>query len=251
MDDEAHVGLVDAHAEGVGCGNHPEFAFDEAALRVLLALGREAGMEIRRLDPLAVQVLGDLLAPLARRAVDDRAARALRGEIVDQEAVDVRELVRRLRRGHQEVEVLPTGAAVESRELDAEMLPEVVADVPDHIGLGRGGETHHRRRRLAAPLADETADVAVVRPEVVPPTRQAVRFVQHPRPDLALREGAAHRPVAQLLRRGQQDGRIAEPDPVQGLAALGHGEHAVDGDARPDAARLHAGDLVGHQRHER
>ena len=38
MDDQPHVGLVDAHAEGVGGGDNFQFAVDEALLHVLLGV---------------------------------------------------------------------------------------------------------------------------------------------------------------------------------------------------------------------
>src|SRR5690606_20232229 len=58
---------------------------------------------------------------------------------------------------------------------------------------------HRRHRPLPRPFADEAGDVAVVGPEVVPPLRQAVGLVKHPRADLALGDDPSEGTVAQLL----------------------------------------------------
>lgn len=44
VDDQANVGFVDAHAEGVGGGDDAQFSRDEGFLRVLLGFRRQAGV---------------------------------------------------------------------------------------------------------------------------------------------------------------------------------------------------------------
>ena len=72
-------------------------------------------------------------------------------------------------------------------------------------------------------------------------------FVEHPRADLALLDGFHHPSVAELLRRSQDNPRIAEPDAVEGVGAFRHGQHAVDGDHGADALVLQSGNLVRHE----
>jgi hypothetical protein len=62
----------------------------------------------------------------------------------------------------------------------------MVADVAHHLRLGRGGQAQDRRWAVARELLDEAADIAVVGPEIVAPFADAMRLVQHPKPDLAL-----------------------------------------------------------------
>ena len=75
-------------------------------------------------------------------------------------------------------------------------------------------------------------------------------FIEYPGPDLALGERTAQRPVAQLFRRDQHDGRIAQANAVQSIGAFRHRQHAIDRDAGTDAPRLEPRHLVGHQRHQ-
>ena len=248
---QAHIGLIDAHAERVGGCDHPKLTADEAPLDVLPGLRRQTGVETGRRDLLFPQELGHLFRRQARGAVHDRASGVIRRQVSHQDLVNVREFLA-LGRHHLELEVRSLGAAVEDLELHAELVPEVVPDVVHDIGLGRRGQAEHRRNRLLPRLlADDAPHVPVVGPEVVPPPRQAVGFVQHPAADLALVQHTAEGPAAELLRRDQHHPRVAEPDPVQRLGPLGHREEPVDGDARADAAGLEARHLVRHECDER
>ena len=239
MDHEAHVRLVDAHAEGVGRRDRAQRPADEALLHVLLALRRHACVEVLGRHVLQLQELRHLLAPPARRAIDDGTAggilRQARGL---QHLMDVGELLAACGRDHLVAEVGAFGAAVEEREFDAELLAEVAEDVVAHVGLrGRGQAQQWWHRLSTRLLADEAAHVAVVGAEVVAPAREAVRLVQHPAADLALVERPAQGAAAELLRRDQEDARAPEAHPVQCLGPLGHGEHPVDGHAALDPMR--------------
>ena len=86
---QAHVRLVDAHAEGVGGDDHSRVAFNELLLHGLLDLRRQAGVEVFRSDLLAAQETGDFLAAAARRAIDDSAAGNLRRQVRLQDLMDV------------------------------------------------------------------------------------------------------------------------------------------------------------------
>ena len=249
VDHEAHVRLVDAHAEGVGRRDRAQGAADEALLHVLLGLRRHTGVKMLRRHVLQLQELRHLLAPPARRAIDDGAAGGVLRQIGLQHLMDVGELLATRGRDHLVAEVAALGAAVEDREFDAELLAEVPGDVLAHVGLrGRGQAQQRRYRPGSSLLADEAAHITVVGAEVVAPAREAVRLVQHPAADLALVERPAQGAAAELLRRDQEDARTPEPDPVQCLSPLGHGEHPVDGYAALDPPRLQPRHLVRHER---
>ena len=81
VDDEADVGLVDAHAEGVRGHDDLAASFHEVILGGPALVGQQAGMVDDRAAfafarPLRI---GHLFGPLARRGVDDARAGRLRG----------------------------------------------------------------------------------------------------------------------------------------------------------------------------
>ena len=171
------------------------------------------------------------------------------GRVGLQHLVDVGELLA-ARGGHHFVaQIAALGAAVEDRELDAELLAEVADDVLAHVRLGGRGQAQQRRYRpRRGLLADEAAHVAVVGTEVVAPAREAVGLVQHPAGDLALVQRPAQGAAAELLRRDQEDARASEAHTLQRVGPLGHGEHPVDGHAALDPMPLQPRHLVRHQR---
>ena len=251
MNDEPHVGLVDAHAEGVGGGDDLQVSVDEALLHVLLGVGRQAGMEMVGADVLGVQELRHLLGAAAAGAVDDGAAGPVGRQVGRQQVVDERELLAARRRDDLEAQVVARSAAVEDVELDAQPLVEMFHDLGDDRRLGGGGQAQDRGNGVVTRLvADEAADVAVVGPEVLAPFRQAVRLVEHPAADLALVEGLPQGAVAQLLGGDEHDAGVAHAHLVEGVFAFRHGQQAADGDAGGDAPRLQPGHLIGHQRHQ-
>ena len=69
--DEAHVGLVDAHAEGDGRHHHDAVLAQEAVLVALAHAGLQAGVVRQRGDAFGVEPVGGLFHLLARAAVDD------------------------------------------------------------------------------------------------------------------------------------------------------------------------------------
>ena len=249
VDHQPHVRLVDPHPEGIGGHDRTQLAGDEAPLHLLLRLRRQARVEVVRGDLFHLKVVRDILALPPRRAVDDRAARRVWRQMGRQNLQDVRELLSSRGRDHLEGEIGAFRAAVEHGQLDVEFVPKVPGDVPDDIGFGGRGQAHDRRyRSVTCLLADETSHIAVVGTEVVAPTRQAVRLVQHPGADLTLVQHPPQGARAQLLRRDQQDAGVSQPDPLQGVAPLRHRQQPVDGHAAADAALLQPGHLVRHQR---
>ena len=180
VDDKADVGLVDAHAEGVG-GHHHVCPVVEELLLVGMALLRgKAGVIARGGKTLLPQQLADVFHGFARGAIHDaRLARlprltcgiALCGTGRD-ETQKRAILVTRLRALHSEVEVRPVEAAHEHEGV-AQL--EGVHDVAAHLlGGGRREGGHGGAGRQAL---HEPGDGAVVGAEVLPPLRHAVRLV--------------------------------------------------------------------------
>ena len=113
-------------------------------------------------------------------------------------------------RDYLERQVCALGAPVEDGQLDPEPVPEVPRDVLHHVRFGGRGQAKHRRYRpVSRLLPDEAAHITVIRPEIVPPARQAVRLVQHPGANFPLIEHPAQRAGAKLLRGDKEDARIA------------------------------------------
>ena len=81
MRNDPHIGLVDAHAEGDGGGDHHLFGIDERRLVARPDLRLEAGV-IGQSGPTACrQLLGDLLGLVAARRIDDRRPRPRRQQV--------------------------------------------------------------------------------------------------------------------------------------------------------------------------
>ena len=127
------------------------------------------------------------------------------------------------------------------------MLPNIV----DDIVLGGGGQAEDGHGILSVVLGDVTRDVAIVRTEIVPPFREAVRLVHDPRADAAPRDRLPERTIAKLLRSDQNDTGVAETDVGKRFGTFRHGNEAVDGGGAGDALATHSRDLIGHQRHQR
>ena len=198
--------------------------------------------------PLLLQELDYLLGLPPGRAVDDGAARVIRRQILHEYLVNMGQLLPAAGRHHHEFQFGALGAAVEDPQRDAQLFLEIVRDFGLDIGLGGRRETRHRRHGiLSRLLTDEAPHVTVIRPEVVPPLGEAVGLVQHPGADLPLRQDPPQRNAAQLLRRDDEYAGIPQPHPLQRVGALGHGQHPVDGDTRPDAPRLQARHLASAQ----
>ena len=251
VQDQPHVGLVDAHAEGVGGDHDPQLAVDEAPLQVLLGLGRNLAVKGGRGVSLVPQEGSQFLGLAAAGAVDDGASGGIGRQVVRQDVVDMGELGRGRRFDHHEIEIATLAAAVQHLQRNTHLIAKILDDLGHHIGFGRRGEAQHRRQRLLArPLADEASDVAVIGPKVMSPFGQAMRLVQHPGADFPLAQGLAQAVAAQLLGRDDQDGHIPQPDALEHIGALGHGQQAVQRGAAADAARLEIGHLIGHERHQ-
>ena len=245
VDHQAHVGLVDAHAEGVGRGDHAQLAADERLLHAALLVGVEPAVEMRCVDAGLAQEGGELLGRLLPCAEDDHAA-GFAERILDQLQCP-RELLLRGNRNHLVGEVVARYAAGEDFELDAESLAEMRDDVFDDVRLRRRSEGEHGRHLLVA-ATDEARDVEVVGPEVVSPLREAVRLVEHPGGDFAMPQRVGKRRAAELFGGDEDDAEVAQAQAVEHLLAFERCQESVEEAGAVHAALQQIVDLVLHQR---
>ena len=228
MDDKAHVGLVNAHAKGVGGHHHRGPVVEEVLLvsQALLVLQAPvvAGGGVAPLP----QGVADLLHGLAGAAVHNAAALPA-----------LRQLV--LGAAHLKVEVGPVKAGDGDPGVTELQQGE---DVLPHPGRGRGRKGRHHRP--PGQLGQKLRDGQVAGAEVLPPLGDAVGLVHGHHGD-----GRAFGEVQKLrgqqpLRRHVDDFVHPGPGVVQGLLVLPPGEAAVE--VGPPHAVLHqGGHLVPHQ----
>ena len=165
VNDVAHVGLVDAHAESDRGDDHLDALHQEIVLVGSPRHGVHARMVGQRTDAVGDEQLGKLLDLLAAQAVNDAALALVLFDEADDVAVDVAlgaDLI---------VEVRPVERRFEDRGVGH---AQVLLNIQLHLGRGRGREGDQRR---GADLVDDRADAAVLGPEVVSPLRDAVRLV--------------------------------------------------------------------------
>ena len=196
VDDEPDVGPVDPHPERHG-GDHDVCALAEERVLVAGALRvREAGVIRKRVDTDLLQPCRQRVDFLPRRAVDDPGLPAMTFEHVEQLALERRP-------GQRPVhEIRPIEPANELRRVFESELDRDVA--PDARG-GRG------RVGVQADAWQETlqsSELSVLRPEVVAPLADAVRFVHRDEADARRREerqeavaAFAHQPLGRDIEQ--------------------------------------------------
>ena len=127
---------------------------------------------------------------------------------------------------------------------------QLIGDIGHHAVVGRRGRAQHRNPRRQ-PL-EHLREPPVVRPEVMPPVRDAVRLVDHQEPD-PLDEQRQHRVaelrVVQPLRADEQQvHRVLGQQPLHLLPRIPIGR--VDR-VSPNPQPLGRRDLIAHQRQQR
>ena len=164
VDDQTHIGLVDAHAKGVGSHYHPPFVVLPLLLVAVLDGGVESGMEVVGTDAGVGEHLGYLLGALAAAHIDDGTA--LHGsEDMQQLVVFVGGVA------HDVAQVLALKAHAEHVVF---FEPQLVLDVYHHLGRGGGSEREDRYIGLDAAYVGNTQ---VTGTEVIAPLADAMGFV--------------------------------------------------------------------------
>ena len=164
MDDQTHVGLVDAHAKGVGGHHDAEVVIVPVALPLVFGGMLQPRMVVGGTDALLFEQLADFLRIAARPHIDDGTAWN-RLQDVYQLCVFVAGTA------HDVCQVLPLKAHLEHVLLNE---PQPFLDVVHHLGRSRGGEGQHGDVGL------QTANVGnmeVAGAEVVAPLADTVGLV--------------------------------------------------------------------------
>ena len=174
VDDEAHIGLVDAHAEGDGGHDDVDLLHEELVLVLLTRLAVEAGVVGQGADAVDGERLGQFLHLLAAEAVHDARLAWVLLDIFDDVLDDVFGL------GSYFVIQI---RAVERRLEDLGVHDlKVFHDVVLHLHRGGGGEGDDGE--VVADGVDDGTQTAVFRTEVVAPFRDAVCLVDGDERDL-------------------------------------------------------------------
>ena len=242
MGHKAHVGLVDAHAEGHG-GDHDDAVFAQEAVLVALAhLGVQASVIRQSGDALLVQPVGGFFHLAAALAVDDAGVAVV---LVADEAQQLLARVVLFDQGVADV------GPVEAADEDAGVLQ---LQALDHVGTGVvvGGGGQRQARHVREALVQH-AELQIVFTEVVAPLADAVRLVDGEQAEqAALVQAGQLRLKAQV---GDALGRGVEHHHAAGhhlaLDALGvfQAEGAVQ-EGRVHADFFERADLVVHQRNQ-
>ena len=238
MGDEAHVRLVDAHAEGDG-RDHDDAAFGQEAVLVPVPVGPvHAGMVGQRRAPGRRQPRRGLLGGLARQGVDDAGCAGMPAE----QAVDLPAC--RIAGRDADLQIRPVEAGNEDLRPAAEQpLDDVLP-----------GDGVRRRREGAEPGLGEAArqfgEAAVIGPEIVAPLRDAVRFVDGEARRRKAGEAVQHILLHQPLRRNVEQAQAAVAQLPVGFRGLGARRRRIER-ARRHAVQAQRGDLVAHERDQR
>ena len=191
VDHVAHVGLVDAHAKGVGGNHHLDIVVDKGALALAAGVIAHAGMVAANANAAGAQRFGKIACQridrLAGRAIHDAALARMRDHIV----AHPRGLSLVAHLLTAKVEVL----AIEARHHGRGILQaEHLLNVRTHALGRRGGKGRHDGSLRQG--IDELANLQVGGAEILAPLAYAVGLVNgHERhADAAVRRG--------LLRKG-------------------------------------------------
>ena len=238
VNDEAHIRLVDAHAERDGGDDDLRvvaderllilFSFDILQPRVIRTCGIFFGGEIR----------GEFVHLLARETINDARLVFVAIEEFDH-------LTDRLALANDfDVEIL----AVETGdEFIRGRKFERVANILPHARRGGGGERETNRLREALAHFDE---LTILGTKVVPPFRDAVRLVDGEAIYLYRIEQRENALCEERFRRNVEQFHFAAPHVVHVILIFLRGERAVD-EERWDTEGAQLLHLIFHQRDQR
>ena len=235
MRDEAHVGLVDPHAERDGRDHHHILRRDESARIGLAERGIETGVISARRAARRSQRLGQSFGFGAALGIDDAWAGIFGEEIGE---LPGKPITRRDR----VADIRP----VETRQDqplvgDAELGEDVGAGM---LVRGRGqGEARHIRMRI-----EQAAQLTIIGPEIVAPFGDAMRFVDRDQGELGAVEQTPEAIGIGALRRRIEQIELAIAQAPHRLVPIRIGGGERGG---ADACCLRAAHLIVHQRDQR
>ncbi len=238
MRHEAHVGLVDAHAEGDGGAHHDAVFAQESALVGRAHLGRQAGVVGQSVHALLAQELGGFLDLASRHAVDDARFIAVAAQEIQQLALGVVLL------HHGVADVGPVEGADEVLGI-GQVQP--LGDLALGRRVGGGGQ---RDARHVRPALVQNGELAVFRAEIVAPLRDAMGFVDGEQGNAAARQQGQETAGEQPLGRDVQQFQLAGGQ----LALYPGGGFAIQGRIQVFGAHAQLAQgfhLVLHQRDQR
>ena len=248
MRDEAHVGLVDAHAEGDRRHDDHAVVTAEALLRRSAHVVGQPRVVGDRVVTLAAQQLGDLVGALARLAVDDagRPAEAIAVVAGLEEAQQLGARVALLLD-----DVADVGPIEARHELRRVVEPQPLVDLAAGQRVGGGGEGDARHARE---VRGDIGDPQVLRAEVVAPLRHAVRLVDREQRDAGAGRGVVEE--REERRHEQALGRDVEQVELAREQVSAYGARFLGGRGRVPERGAHTEqpqrlDLVVHERDER
>jgi hypothetical protein len=242
--DEAHVGLVDAHAERDRRDHDHSVFAEEPLLRAAAHARIEARVVRQCVHAVRRKERGELLGARAGQRVDDArdgGARCIRTLAPD----EVEQLLANLELGADAVLDVRTIEARDKMARTAEREP--LGDLAMRCLGGGGGE---RDARHPWPALCEIGEGEVVGAEVVAPLGDAVRLVDGEERDGAAREEPLRRLVVQSLGRDVEQVELAREVGALDCGSLGRLLARVEV-RRPHAVAHERIDLVVHQRDER
>ena len=235
MGDKAHVGFVDAHAEGDRGHHHHVFGGDERGLVGGAHLGRKPCV-IRQHGACRCRKLrGQPFHPGAGRGIDN----ARPGMLFDQAGKLPQRIVAR---GDRVGNVGPVEPGDDQPVVGNAELGE---DIGTGVGIGGGGQ---RQARRIAKMIEQRAQQAIIGAEIMPPFRHAMRLVDGEQRDRHGFEQFAKMGLAGTFRRHVKQVERAIAEPFDGRAAIGVGAGQRGGANPVGAGRAQ---LVVHQRDQR
>ena len=176
--DEAHIGFIDTHTEGDRRYYHLHFLHQERILVGRTRGGIHTGMVRAGADTVHLQHLRQILHFLARQAIDDTALAFHPADETHQVFIHLFRL-----RSYFVIQVRTVETALENRGIQH---AEVLLDIFLHFRRSRSRQRDDRR---LTDTLHHTADLAVLRTEIMPPFRDTMRLIHGVERDLhALQE---------------------------------------------------------------
>ena len=238
MDNEAHIGLVDAESEGIGSDDDAEAVTGEGVLDADAVLFGHAGVVASAADASPLQGLGKGLDALTGGAVDDG------GSLVAEGLQELGDLVQLLLLAADADGVEAEVGAVETGDTDVGVVEaEALDDVVAHKGVGGGGEGDDGR---VAEAGAGGAEVAVAGAEVVAPLGDAVRLVDGEEGHVHASQSGDEAAVGEALGGDVEEAEVAIGGAAEDFALILAGDGRVDGGG-DDAVAGEGIDLVLHQ----